>query len=164
MTLTHQECCLLPRRDRILSQIVAPSAEETVELKQALGQIVASDILSPVNVPQHTNSAMDGYAIRSDDLGRENYQVVAQVMAGHSYDKPLNHGEAVRIMTGAPVPQNADTVIMREQASQDGDSVTFDLTMGAIKAGQNVRQAGEDLLLAKLRFKQVLKSLRLNWV
>ena len=136
-------------RNRILSQIVAPSTETTVELKEALGQIVASDIFSPVNVPQHTNSAMDGYAIRSDDLGRESYQVVAQVMAGHSYDNPLNHGEAVRIMTGAPVPQNADTVIMREQAQQIDDSVTFDLGMGAIRAGQNVRQAGEDLAIGQ---------------
>ena len=136
-------------RERILAQIVAPTKEVTVELKAALGQIVSSDVLSPVNVPQHTNSAMDGFAIRSDDLGRESYQVVAKVMAGHSYNKPLNHGEAVRIMTGAPVPMNADTVIMREQANQDGDSVTFDLTMGAIKPGQNVRQAGEDLAIGQ---------------
>ncbi|PSU34741.1 bifunctional molybdopterin-guanine dinucleotide biosynthesis adaptor protein MobB/molybdopterin molybdotransferase MoeA [Photobacterium lutimaris] len=136
-------------RDRILTQIVAPSAETTVALKDALGQIVANDILSPVNVPQHTNSAMDGYAIRSDDLNRDSYQVVAQVMAGHSYDQPLVSGEAVRIMTGAPVPQNADTVIMREQATQSGDSVTFDLSMGAIKPGQNVRQAGEDLAIGQ---------------
>ena len=136
-------------RERILAQIVAPTKEVTVELKAALGQIVSSDVQSPVNVPQHTNSAMDGFAIRSDDLGRESYQVVAKVMAGHSYNKPLNHGEAVRIMTGAPVPMNADTVIMREQANQDGDSVTFDLTMGAIKPGQNVRQAGEDLAIGQ---------------
>ncbi|WEM40866.1 bifunctional molybdopterin-guanine dinucleotide biosynthesis adaptor protein MobB/molybdopterin molybdotransferase MoeA [Photobacterium sp. DA100] len=140
-------------RDRILRQIVAPTAQTSVELKSALGQIVATDILSPVNVPQHTNSAMDGYAVRSDDLGRDSYHVVAQVMAGHSYDKPLNGGEAVRIMTGAPVPQNADTVIMREQASQNGDSVTFDLKMGAIKPGQNVRQAGEDLAIGQAAVK-----------
>ncbi|AJR08751.1 bifunctional molybdopterin-guanine dinucleotide biosynthesis adaptor protein MobB/molybdopterin molybdotransferase MoeA [Photobacterium gaetbulicola] len=140
-------------RDRILRQIVAPTAQTSVDLKSALGQIVANDILSPVNVPQHTNSAMDGYAVRSDDLGRDSYHVVAQVMAGHSYDKPLNSGEAVRIMTGAPVPQNADTVIMREQASQDGDSVTFDLKMGAIKPGQNVRQAGEDLAIGQAAVK-----------
>ncbi|KHT63788.1 molybdopterin-guanine dinucleotide biosynthesis protein MobB [Photobacterium gaetbulicola] len=140
-------------RDRILRQIVAPTAQTNVELKSALGQIVATDILSPVNVPQHTNSAMDGYAVRSDDLGRDSYHVVAQVMAGHSYDKPLNSGEAVRIMTGAPVPQNADTVIMREQASQNGDSVTFDLTMAAIKPGQNVRQAGEDLAIGQAAVK-----------
>ncbi|GHA41410.1 bifunctional molybdopterin-guanine dinucleotide biosynthesis adaptor protein MobB/molybdopterin molybdotransferase MoeA [Photobacterium aphoticum] len=136
-------------RAKILAQIVPPSTHVDVALKDALGQIVAADILSPVNVPQHTNSAMDGYAIRGDDIGRDSYHVVAQVMAGHSYDQPLGEGEAVRIMTGAPVPQHADTVIMREQAQQDGDSVTFNLSMGAIKRGQNVRQAGEDLALGQ---------------
>ncbi|KLV07235.1 molybdopterin-guanine dinucleotide biosynthesis protein MobB [Photobacterium aquae] len=136
-------------RAQILAQIVAPTTKVTVDLKAALGQIVADDILSPVNVPQHTNSAMDGYAIRGDDLNRDSYQVVGQVMAGHSYDAPLEQGQAVRIMTGAPVPDNADTVIMREQAQQDGDTVTFDLTMGAIRQGQNVRQAGEDLAIGQ---------------
>lgn len=136
-------------RARILAQIDPLDAAETVPLKQALGQIVASDILSPVNVPQHTNSAMDGYAIRGDDLGRDAYQVVAQVMAGHHYNQPLLPGQAVRIMTGAPVPQFADTVIMREQAHQEGDQVHFDCARNTIKRGQNVRQAGEDLALGQ---------------
>lgn len=88
---------------------------------------------------------MDGYAIRSDDVDRDSYQVVAEVMAGHAYDQPLEVGQAVKIMTGAPTPLNGDTVVMREQASQEGDKVTFN---GAhIKAGQNVRQAGEDLAI-----------------
>ncbi|KJG19108.1 bifunctional molybdopterin-guanine dinucleotide biosynthesis adaptor protein MobB/molybdopterin molybdotransferase MoeA [Photobacterium angustum] len=137
-------------REKILEQIKPLHNSESVNLHQALGQIVAHDILSPVNVPQHTNSAMDGYAISGDDIERESYHVVGQVLAGHSYDKPLEHGEAVRIMTGAPVPQGADTVIMREQAAQKGDTVTFDKTMGNIKAGQNVRQAGEDLALGQI--------------
>ncbi|KJG34266.1 bifunctional molybdopterin-guanine dinucleotide biosynthesis adaptor protein MobB/molybdopterin molybdotransferase MoeA [Photobacterium angustum] len=137
-------------REKILEQIKPLHNSESVNLHQALGQIVAHDILSPVNVPQHTNSAMDGYAISGDDIERESYHVVGQVLAGHSYDKPLEHGEAVRIMTGAPVPQGADTVIMREQAAQKGDAVTFDKTMGNIKAGQNVRQAGEDLALGQI--------------
>ncbi|WP_299018590.1 bifunctional molybdopterin-guanine dinucleotide biosynthesis adaptor protein MobB/molybdopterin molybdotransferase MoeA [uncultured Photobacterium sp.] len=136
-------------RQRILEQIVPSNNAVIVSLKQALGQIVARDILSPVNVPQHTNSAMDGYAIRGDDLERENYQVIAEVMAGHSYDQPLQLGEAVRIMTGAPIPANADTVIMREQAEQNGDIVTFDTSKGVIRPGQNVRQAGEDLAVGQ---------------
>ncbi|PSV44694.1 bifunctional molybdopterin-guanine dinucleotide biosynthesis adaptor protein MobB/molybdopterin molybdotransferase MoeA [Photobacterium sp. GB-36] len=137
-------------REKILEQIKPLHNSESVSLHQALGQIVAQDILSPVNVPQHTNSAMDGYAIAGDDIGRDSYQVVGQVLAGHSYDEPLHHGEAVRIMTGAPIPQGADTVIMREQATQKGDTVTFDKAMGNIKAGQNVRQAGEDLALGQI--------------
>ena len=131
-------------REKILAQITQAQSQQTVSLNDALGQIVAQDILSPVNVPQHTNSAMDGYAIRGDDTENESYQVVAQVMAGHSYDQPLEKGQAVRIMTGAPVPQNADTVIMREQATQEGDQVRFDTGKFGIKKGQNVRQAGEE--------------------
>lgn len=136
-------------RTLILEQIVPPANKVNVPLEQALGQIVSEDILSPVNVPQHTNSAMDGYAIRGDDLNRDGYQVVAEVLAGHSYDQPLEPGQAVRIMTGAPVPANADTVIMREQAHQEGDIVTFDTNSAGIKPGQNVRQAGEDLAIGQ---------------
>lgn len=134
-------------RQRILAQIKTIDNPLTVELKHALGHIVHTDILSPVNVPQHTNSAMDGYAIRGADIDLNSYTVVGQVLAGHHYPHPLQAGEAVRIMTGAPVPQAADTVVMREQAHQDGDTVTFNLAMGAIKAGQNVRLAGEDLAI-----------------
>ena len=137
-------------RTRILDQIKILDTPQTVELKQALGHIVHTDILSPVNVPQHTNSAMDGYAIRGTDIDLNSYTVVGQVLAGHHYPHPLQMGEAVRIMTGAPVPQHADTVIMREQAQQDGDTVTFNLAMGAIKAGQNVRLAGEDLAIDQI--------------
>ena len=141
-------------RERILGHIVPLEQVQTVDLKAALGQIVAHDILSPVNVPQHTNSAMDGYAIRGDDLEREHYAVVAHVMAGHSYDLPLEKGQAVRIMTGAAVPECADTVVMREQAEQTEHNsrhsqVRFNLTMSAIHQGQNVRQAGEDLALGQ---------------
>ncbi|PKH04681.1 bifunctional molybdopterin-guanine dinucleotide biosynthesis adaptor protein MobB/molybdopterin molybdotransferase MoeA [Moritella sp. Urea-trap-13] len=144
-------------RDRILGHIVPIKQTQTVDLKAALGQIVAHDILSPVNVPQHTNSAMDGYAIRGDDLTCADYDVVAHVMAGHSYDLPLEKGQAVRIMTGAAVPECADTVVMREQAQQTNDAldnsvkntVRFDLTIAAIHPGQNVRQAGEDLALGQ---------------
>ena len=137
-------------RSRILDQIKPLDNPQTVELKQARGHIVHTDILSPVNVPQHTNSAMDGYAIRGTDIDLNSYTVVGQVLAGHHYPHPLQIGEAVRIMTGAPVPQHADTVIMREQAQQDGDTVTFNLAMGAIKAGQNVRLAGEDLAIDQI--------------
>ncbi|MEC6797352.1 bifunctional molybdopterin-guanine dinucleotide biosynthesis adaptor protein MobB/molybdopterin molybdotransferase MoeA [Photobacterium sp. S4TG1] len=137
-------------RQCILEQIKTINNPQTVELKQSLGHIVHTDILSPVNVPQHTNSAMDGYAIRGIDIGLNSYTVVGQVLAGHHYPHPLQTGEAVRIMTGAPVPQGADTVIMREQAHQDGDIVTFDMSMGAIKMGQNVRLAGEDLAIDQI--------------
>lgn len=132
-------------QEKILS-LVNPLAEtETCAIESAYGRVLADDISSPVNVPQYTNSAMDGYAIRGDDLERESYKVVAEVMAGHAYSSPLQAGEAVKIMTGAPTPINGDTVIMREQATQQGDNVSFG--NANIKAGQNVRQAGEDLAI-----------------
>ncbi|WP_341496094.1 bifunctional molybdopterin-guanine dinucleotide biosynthesis adaptor protein MobB/molybdopterin molybdotransferase MoeA [Photobacterium damselae subsp. damselae] len=137
-------------RQAILDQIVPSQTIINVELKDALGQIVAQDILSPVNVPQHTNSAMDGFAIRNDDLDRDSYHVIGQVLAGHSYDLPLEQGQAVRIMTGAPVPKFAGAVVMREQAEVNGENVSFNRNMGVIKAGQNVRMAGEDLALGQV--------------
>lgn len=139
-------------QEKILSLVHPVEETEACPIESAYGRVLAKDVISPVNVPQYTNSAMDGYAIRGDDLDRNHYQVVAEVLAGHAYDKPLQAGEAVKIMTGAPVPVNADTVVMREQASQQGDNVTFG--EAKIKIGQNVRQAGEDLAIGSEVFTQ----------
>ncbi|HAS3028583.1 TPA: bifunctional molybdopterin-guanine dinucleotide biosynthesis adaptor protein MobB/molybdopterin molybdotransferase MoeA [Vibrio parahaemolyticus] len=144
-TLSPAFLSVVQGQEKILSLVNTVSEIEACKIENAYGRVLAEDIISPVNVPQYTNSAMDGYAIRSDDVDRDSYQVVAEVMAGHAYDQPLEVGQAVKIMTGAPTPHNGDTVVMREQASQEGDKVTFN---GAdIKAGQNVRQAGEDLAI-----------------
>ncbi|HHP5764711.1 TPA: bifunctional molybdopterin-guanine dinucleotide biosynthesis adaptor protein MobB/molybdopterin molybdotransferase MoeA [Vibrio parahaemolyticus] len=144
-TLSPAFLSVVQGQEKILSLVNTVSEIEACKIENAYGRVLAEHIISPVNVPQYTNSAMDGYAIRSDDVDRSSYQIVAEVMAGHAYDQPLEVGQAVKIMTGAPTPRNGDTVIMREQASQEGDKVTFN---GAhIKAGQNVRQAGEDLAI-----------------
>ncbi|TNZ71894.1 bifunctional molybdopterin-guanine dinucleotide biosynthesis protein MobB/molybdopterin molybdotransferase MoeA [Vibrio parahaemolyticus] len=144
-TLSPAFLSVVQGQEKILSLVNTVSEIEACKIENAYGRVLAEDIISPVNVPQYTNSAMDGYAIRSDDVDRDSYQVVAEVMAGHAYDQPLEVGQAVKIMTGAPTPRNGDTVVMREQSSQEGDKVTFN---GAnIKAGQNVRQAGEDLAI-----------------
>ncbi|HHG3572099.1 TPA: bifunctional molybdopterin-guanine dinucleotide biosynthesis adaptor protein MobB/molybdopterin molybdotransferase MoeA [Vibrio parahaemolyticus] len=144
-TLSPAFLSVVQGQEKILSLVNTVSEIEACKIENAYGRVLAEHIISPVNVPQYTNSAMDGYAIRSDDVDRDSYQVVAEVMAGHAYDQPLEVGQAVKIMTGAPTPRNGDTVVMREQASQEGDKVTFN---GAnIKAGQNVRQAGEDLAI-----------------
>ncbi|EGQ9316467.1 bifunctional molybdopterin-guanine dinucleotide biosynthesis adaptor protein MobB/molybdopterin molybdotransferase MoeA [Vibrio parahaemolyticus] len=144
-TLSPAFLSVVQGQEKILSLVNTVSEIEACKIENAYGRVLAEHIVSPVNVPQYTNSAMDGYAIRSDDVDRDSYQVVAEVMAGHAYDQPLEVGQAVKIMTGAPTPLNGDTVVMREQASQEGDKVTFN---GAhIKAGQNVRQAGEDLTI-----------------
>ncbi|EGR0592137.1 bifunctional molybdopterin-guanine dinucleotide biosynthesis adaptor protein MobB/molybdopterin molybdotransferase MoeA [Vibrio cholerae] len=130
-------------REKILS-LISPLAEtESVAIQECYQRVLAREVFSPNNVPAYRNSAMDGYALRSDDLERDSYRVVAEVLAGSHYPKTVEPGEAVKIMTGAPMPLGADTVVMREQATQNGELVSF---AGAkIKAGQNVRQAGEDL-------------------
>ncbi len=144
-TLSPAFLSVVQGQEKILSLVNTVSEIEACKIENAYGRVLAEHIVSPVNVPQYTNSAMDGYAIRSDDVDRDSYQVIAEVMAGHAYDQPLEVGQAVKIMTGAPTPRNGDTVVMREQAIQEGDKVTFN---GAnIKAGQNVRQAGEDLAI-----------------
>ncbi|MGH1612197.1 bifunctional molybdopterin-guanine dinucleotide biosynthesis adaptor protein MobB/molybdopterin molybdotransferase MoeA [Vibrio parahaemolyticus] len=144
-TLSPAFLSVVQGQEKILSLVNTVSEIEASKIENAYGRVLAEHIISPVNVPQYTNSAMDGYAIRSDDVDRDSYQIVAEVMAGHAYDQPLEVGQAVKIMTGAPTPRNGDTVVMREQASQEGDKVTFNGSN--IKAGQNVRQAGEDLAI-----------------
>lgn len=130
-------------REKILSLILPLAETESVAIQECYQRVLAREVSSPINVPAYRNSAMDGYALRSDDLERDSYRVVAEVLAGSHYPKTVALGEAVKIMTGAPIPLGADTVVMREQATQNGELVSF---AGAkIKAGQNVRQAGEDL-------------------
>ncbi|WP_046224283.1 bifunctional molybdopterin-guanine dinucleotide biosynthesis adaptor protein MobB/molybdopterin molybdotransferase MoeA [Vibrio sp. ECSMB14106] len=130
-------------QQKIVDSIDALELIESVALEQGYGRVLAEDVISPINVPQNTNSAMDGYAIRGEDLELDSYQLVAEVMAGHSYDKTVQQGEAVKIMTGAPMPEGVDVVVMREQAVQEGDTVSF--PDAKISVGQNVRMAGEDL-------------------
>ncbi|MGR5380850.1 bifunctional molybdopterin-guanine dinucleotide biosynthesis adaptor protein MobB/molybdopterin molybdotransferase MoeA [Vibrio harveyi] len=144
-TLSPAFLSVVQGQEKILSLVNTVAETEACKIENAHGRVLADHVVSPVNVPQYTNSAMDGYAIRGDDIERDNYQVVAEVMAGHAYDQPLEVGQAVKIMTGAPTPINGDTVVMREQATQHGDTVTFN--GASIKTGQNVRQAGEDLAI-----------------
>lgn len=139
-------------QEKILSLVNTVTDTESCSVESSFGRVLAGDIISPVNVPQYTNSAMDGYAIRGDDLERQHYQIVAEVLAGHAYERPLEKGQAVKIMTGAPTPELADTVVMREQATETSDGVTF--SGATIKQGQNVRQAGEDLPIGSDVFSQ----------
>ena len=116
-----------------------------VPIRSALGRVLAEDVLSPVDVPAHRNSAMDGWAMRGADLkadGESTLTEIGTAFAGRPYGGPLGPGQCVRIMTGAVVPQGSDTVVMQERARAAGKSITF--AAGA-KTGQNVREAGEDL-------------------
>lgn len=135
---------------KILAAVNPIQDREAISIYNAYQRVLATEIISPIAVPAYRNSAMDGYAIRSDDLGLAEYHQVAEIMAGHPYPQALLPGECVKIMTGAPMPDEADTVVMREQAIENGQQISF--TTDNIKAGQNVRQAGEDIALNQAVF------------
>ncbi|WP_394202753.1 bifunctional molybdopterin-guanine dinucleotide biosynthesis adaptor protein MobB/molybdopterin molybdotransferase MoeA [Shewanella waksmanii] len=132
--------------DNILSYVKPVTEQQNIALDDLSNRVLAEDAISPVNVPQQTNSAMDGYAFKHSEPMQNSYKIVADVMAGHSYSGTLQAGEAVRIMTGAPLPAGADTIQMKEMATESSDSVSFS---GDITLGQHVRQAGEDIALGK---------------
>jgi molybdopterin molybdotransferase len=114
-------------------------------IRSALGRVLAEDIMSPVDVPAHRNSAMDGWALRYADLAPEGDTTLAEAgasFAGRPLAGRLAKGQCVRIMTGGVVPEGADTVVMQERAKANGKSITF---APGQKIGQNVREAGEDL-------------------
>jgi molybdopterin molybdotransferase len=116
-----------------------------VPVRSALGRVLAEDVRSPVDVPAHRNSAMDGWAMRGADLAADREATLTEIgasFAGRPFTGPLGAGQCVRIMTGGVVPEGADTVVMQERARAAGKSITF--AAGA-KLGQNVREAGEDL-------------------
>lgn len=117
---------------------------ERLALRAALGRVLAEDAHATANVPAHTNSAMDGYAVRAGDLAPDSgrLQVIGTAMAGAPYRGEVRPGQCVRIMTGAPLPAGADTVVMQEQVERAGEWIEV---RGAHRRGDNVRAAGEDL-------------------
>ena len=131
-------------RQRIKSLLNPVAVWEKRSLRDALGYILDQAIISPINVPPHNNSAMDGYAIHGDDLSDQSITVkqVGTAFAGQPYTGNINSGECIRIMTGAMMPADCDTVIMQEHVEVDGDNITLH---GKQSKGQNVRSAGEDL-------------------
>ncbi len=98
-----------------------------MNIRAALGRVLAEDVISPVNVPQHDNSAMDGYAVRFDDLktdAQTTLEVIGTAFAGKPYDGMPGPGQAVRIMTGAAIPSGADSVVQQERAQASGSQVS----------------------------------------
>lgn len=149
-----QTCCddydpsLIPvdeARRRLAEGVQPVSGFEKVALRDALDRILAEEVVSPIDVPSHTNSAMDGYAVDGAALPAEGVcelRVVGTSWAGRPLEGAVGAGEAARIMTGAVMPRGTDTVIMQEHVERDGDVVKFN---AGHKRGQNVRAAGEDL-------------------
>lgn len=139
----------LPVRDaqRIIREFVQPvRAVEQVALRAALGRVLAQDVISPIDVPAHDNSAMDGFALRGSDLRADapvTLRVIGTTFAGNASELVPAPGECMRIMTGGVMPEGCDSVVPQEFVTQDGDIIT--LPAGVIRAGDNRRFAGEDL-------------------
>ena len=117
---------------------------ETVALENAAGRVLADSARAPFDIPGFTNSAMDGFAVRGEDLpgtGEKMFRLIGEVLAGGVVAPEVMVGECVLITTGAPMPRGADTVVMKEDARVDGDAIM--IASGTAK-GANVRPAGED--------------------
>ena len=125
---------------------LAPVAQtERVPVREALGRVLAEEVVPRINVPGHDNSAMDGYALRGADLASSREVSLAAIgtaFAGRPFAGKVHPGECVRVMTGAVMPEGADTVVVQEVCRTDGKSIVIPPGQ---KAGQNVRAAGEDL-------------------
>lgn len=128
-----------------IEQLLTPvSSWQKLALREALGHILHAPVTSPLQVPPHNNSAMDGYAIHSSHIRGDSFTLkqVGTAYAGQPFTGKVEPGECVRIMTGAMMPAECDTVIMQEHVAVDGDNITVH---GEQKPGQNVRMAGEDI-------------------
>lgn len=123
---------------------------EASTLEHALGRVLAEDVVAPHDQPPFANSAMDGFALRGEELprsGEHRFRLVGQVLAGAASAPECGRGECVRITTGAPLPRGADTVVIKENVRVEGDAVV--VTAGET-AFANVRPAGEDYRAGEL--------------
>jgi molybdopterin molybdotransferase len=131
----------------LLRDLVQPLLEvETVPLREALGRVLAHDLVSPINVPPHDNSAMDGFAFSGGQLKPEQalqMRVIGTALAGKAWSGTVGAGECLRIMTGAVLPAGLDTVVPLERVHVQDDTVT--VPAGVARTGDNRRLAGEDL-------------------
>jgi molybdopterin molybdotransferase len=142
-------------RELIRTFLSPMRAVERVPVRSALGRVLAADVVSPVAVPGHDNSAMDGYAVRFADLKPDAETVLKRAgesFAGKPWAGAIGAGECVRIFTGGVMPKGADTVVMQERAREDDGGVR--IAPGAVaKAGTNRRFAGEDLKAGQVVFR-----------
>ncbi|MFM2050772.1 MAG: hypothetical protein RL682_1263 [Pseudomonadota bacterium] len=136
---------------QFLQGLVAPVMQhQQVELKQALGRILATDVISPINVPAHDNSAMDGFAFDGTQLQTTqalHLTIVGTALAGQAWQGTVEAGQCVKIMTGAVMPAGLDTVVPQELTQQTGDTIS--IAPGILQRGDNRRFMGEDLMQGK---------------
>ncbi len=149
------DCCASPGLisveqaiEKILAQAIPVEQVEQVDILDALNRVLAEDLHSTIDVPGYDNSAMDGFAVRSEDcqVSGSVLPVTQRIPAGQ-VGTALEAGSAARIFTGAPVPEGADAIVMQEMCQQiddetQGNMVTVNIV---VKAGSNVRRAGEDI-------------------
>lgn len=141
----HRTLRLDEAREKILEAVRPVDGRECVLLRESLGRVLATPVLSTVDVPSHDNSAMDGYALAGAELpagGERGFRVLGTSWAGRPFAGTVGAGECVRIMTGATLPAGADTIVMQEHVRRDGELAV--VTPGH-KPGQHRRRAGEDI-------------------
>jgi molybdopterin molybdotransferase len=128
----------------ILAQVATVAPPQIVALTGALGRVLAEDVRAPIDVPPTDNSAVDGYAVAHVEMsvgGRRDLEVVGELPAGGVFTGAIGPGEALRIMTGAPMPAGADTVYPQEVVERAGRRIT----VGPIERSVNTRRCGEDV-------------------
>jgi molybdopterin molybdotransferase len=137
-----------PMVNAFLAQLVMPLTDtERVSIFEALGRVLAQDVISPISVPPHDNSAMDGFAFNGAALDAQTpltLKVLGTALAGKAWAGTVQANECVKIMTGAIVPAGLDTVVPQEFVSFNGDAIT--VPAGLLQAGDNRRKLGEDLM------------------
>jgi molybdopterin molybdotransferase len=142
---------------QLLVDAMSPVTEsESISIADADKRIVAQDVVSPINVPQYDNSAMDGYALSDAGLRSPisselltQFTLVGESFAGRPFDGVLAHGECIRIMTGAVIPVGTDAVIMQESTIVEHQTVTI---AKPVKLDANIRRAGEDIAQQQVVF------------
>ena len=136
---------------QFLRTLVTPLVQtETVPLKAALGRVLAADLVSPIDVPAHDNSAMDGYAFRGELLQAGcalSLEVAGTAFAGKAWTGQIGAAQCLKIMTGAVMPAGLDTVVPQELVQREGPRIT--IPAGALQRGDNRRFKGEDLSLGQ---------------
>ena len=137
--------------DKILTKIQFKGVEK-IPLDQALGRVMAEDVVSRINNPPLDNSAMDGYAVIAEDIQSatpENpvkLEMIEEIAAGYTAKGTLKPGQTMRIMTGAPIPPGADAVLMQEDTQKDGNAI---LCLDKADVAENIRRAGEDVKIGE---------------
>ena len=133
----------------IIHNTISPISDDTTcDLADSLDRVLCEEIISPINVPAYNNSAMDGYALMAEDLkDTKTLTQIGKSFAGNAFTQSIGKGECVRIMTGAQIPNGADTVVMQENTQANGHLITF---TQEVNQGSAIRPAGDDITLGSV--------------